>query len=557
MSPRLSPVLCLVLAVPFTVVYALPAPPSGENPVAGYEATLKSAGVKTDDTSLIEFFRTRTASPEQRAQLTLCVRQLGADEFRLRVKATESLIAVGQRAIPLVRPALASEDREVVRRAKWVLDAVEKSSDIPVVLAAAGLLAHRRPAGASEVLLDYVATVDELSIENAIVQSLCTIGLNGGPDSVVEKALTAPSAAQRGVAGAVLARSAAAEVRTRALPLLGDTDVLVRYRVAEGLVAGHDARGLAPLTALLTEPGEIAEQAESLLQYAANETGPDVALGTTSTERRKCQTAWKTWVKEYGETIDLAKLTVDRRSRGLRLVVILNGYGGQGVVWEHDHEHRVRWEMKNVGGPFDARTLPGGRVLIGEYDGRRVTERDSTGKVMWEHHAKNGVLEVQRLPGGNTLVTTNWDITEVTKSGETVFTHADTGGNIFMGQRLPNGNTLYGLYSGDLVELDRSGKELRRIAIERPTWGLINVEVLPDGHYLIPYSGSNRVVKLDRSGKEVWRAEVPSPTCVAALPGGNYLVGSHRMNYVREIDSKGTLLWEKKTDGQVFRVRVR
>jgi outer membrane protein assembly factor BamB len=145
----------------------------------------------------------------------------------------------------------------------------------------------------------------------------------------------------------------------------------------------------------------------------------------------------------------------------------------------------------------------------------------------------------------------------VTRKGKIVFHHSDAPGNIFTAQRLPNGNTLYGLYAGTLVEVDRAGHERKRVEIERPSWGLVNVEVLPGGNYLVPYSGSNRIVELDGAGKVVWQVSVPSPTCVASLPGGNLLVGSHRMNYVREIDRKGAVLWEKKTDGQVFRVRVR
>jgi hypothetical protein len=438
------------------------------------------------------------------------------------------------------------------------MEAVEKSSDTPVLLAAAGLLAHRRTAGSAEVLLAYLPFAEEPMVEHALIEALCVVGLDKDrPDPAVERAADSRIALQRSVAGAVLARSARSEVRARALPLLNDPDLTVRYRTAEGLIVGRDRRGLPALVALLDTPTEAAEQAESLLHFVANDTGPDIALGTEPADRRKCRDAWNAWWKEYGETVDLNRPDIERRQLGLRLVVILNGYGGQGVVWEHGNDHRIRWEMKNVGGPFDARVLPGGRVLIGEYDGRRVSERDTSGKVLWEYRTKNGVLEVQRLPGGNVLITTNWDVTEVTRAGKEVFSHADAGGNIFSAQRLPNGHTLCGLYSGVLVELDRLGREVKRTEIERPTWGLINIEVLPNGHYLLPCSGSNQVVELDDKGKVVWKVEVPSPTCVAALPGGNLLVGSHRMNYVREIDRKGAMLWEKKTDGQVFRVRVR
>jgi DNA-binding beta-propeller fold protein YncE len=113
------------------------------------------------------------------------------------------------------------------------------------------------------------------------------------------------------------------------------------------------------------------------------------------------------------------------------------------------------------------------------------------------------------------------------------------------------------LYTGDLVEIDHAKKEVRRVSIPRPNWGLINVVVLPGGKYLLPDSGNNRVVEVDASGKVTWQVTVPAPTCVAVLPGGNFLVGSHRNNTVCEVDRKGKVLWSERCEGQVFRVRVR
>jgi hypothetical protein len=310
--------------------------------------------------------------------------------------------------------------------------------------------------------------------------------------------------------------------------------------------------------ALLEEGSEdVAGGAEALLGLLAGGAGPAVSGGATPADRRRCREAWAAWWRANGDKVDLAKLDLERRLLGLRLVVVNSGYGGQGAVWEFGHDRRTRWQLRQVGGPFDARVLPGGRVLVAEYDQRRVSERDlGTNKVVWEHRLTSGPLEVERLPGGSTLIATNPEVCEVTRDGKATVLYRDTGGNIFTAQRLPSGLTLVGLYSGWLLELDRAGREVRKIPIEKP-YGLTSVQVLPGGRYLIPYSRSNRVVELDGTGKVLWQVSVPQPTSAARLPGGNLLVGSHRNNTVKEIDRGGKVLWEHRAEGQVFRVRVR
>ena len=39
----------------------------------------------------------------------------------------------------------------------------------------------------------------------------------------------------------------------------------------------------------------------------------------------------------------------------------------------------VRWEMKGLNTPCDVQLLPGGRLLVAEYQAQRVTERDRDG----------------------------------------------------------------------------------------------------------------------------------------------------------------------------------
>lgn len=532
--------------------------PAAED-AAPHEAVLRAAGLKSDGPALLEFFRNRTPSDDERTRLTAAVSQLGADTYPARVQASKDLIAAGRRALPLLRPALADPYPEAARRARWAIQAIGEQPETPLALAAAALLARRKPAGAAAVVLDYLPFAEETGVEQELFEALLAVGFPAGkPDPALLAAVKAKAPQRRAAAGWALGRSRRAEQRALALPLLSDADAGVRWRTAEGLVAARDKQALPTLIALLSEgPADLAGQAEALLAQVAGDRAPEVHLGGEDAERRKCREAWADWWRAHGSRLDLAKLDLGRRPRGLRLVVALNGYGGAGRVWEYGGDRKPAWEMRDVGGPFDARVLPGGKVLVGEYDGRRVTERDRAGKVLWEYKVPNGVIEVQRLGNGNTLVATNYEIREVTRSGKVVFSHAERGGNIFSAQRLANGNTLYGLYTGSLIELGRGGKKVREVGIDPPTCGLVSVEVLPGGRYLMPQTAANRVVELDGSGKVTWQVAVNAPTSVAVLPGGNLLVGSHRLNSVREIDRQGKVLSEQSAEGQVFRVRVR
>jgi hypothetical protein len=536
---------------------ALPALPA-EN-MAAHEATLKKAGLKTDPAALLDFFRQRIVSDSDRKQLPALVRQLGADEFEERTRASAALTAAGRKAVPYLKTVLNDKDLEVARRARRALHEIEATAESPLVLAASALVAARKPAGATEVLVAYLPFLEDEPLEQALFEAIARVGTAGGKiDPALRSAIKGAHVRQRSAAAWVLGRSSKAEDRALVLPLLADPEPVVRFRAAEALVNSKDRRGLSALVALLEKgPPELAAEAESILVLVAGEKAPPAPLGITDEQRRKCHQAWLLWWRDHGAKLDLAKIDLEQRLLGLRLVVANSiNNDNKGAAWEYGSDHKKRWHLRDVGGPFDARVLPGGRLLLAEYNLRRVTERGRTGKVEWEYAPPNAPLEVQRLPNSNTLIATNYEILEVTRAKTVVFEFKDRTGNIFSAQKLANGHILYGLYSGHIVELDRTGQEVNRFGIERPS-GLANIVVLPGGRYLLPLARTSRIVEMDRKGKVLREVPVTSPTCVAVLPGGNLLVGSHILNNVREIDPKGKVLWEQKADGQVFRVRVR
>src|SRR5215510_10567933 len=67
------------------------------------EQTLKTYGIATDGPGLLEYFKRRTPSAEQQANLKKRASQLGSTAFPLRSQATDELIRAGRPALPYLR----------------------------------------------------------------------------------------------------------------------------------------------------------------------------------------------------------------------------------------------------------------------------------------------------------------------------------------------------------------------------------------------------------------------------------------------------------------------
>src|SRR5262245_60370536 len=109
------------------------------------EKALRDAGVRTDGESLLTFFKQRTLSDADHDRLRAAVRRLGDDDFRLREQATADLAAAGRAVLPFLRTAARDPDPEVVHRARRCIAALEETTELNLLSAAARLLAGSRP----------------------------------------------------------------------------------------------------------------------------------------------------------------------------------------------------------------------------------------------------------------------------------------------------------------------------------------------------------------------------------------------------------------------------
>src|SRR5262249_3402388 len=254
--------------------------------------------------------------------------------------------------------------------------------------------------------------------------------------------------------------------------------------------------------------------------------------------------------------IDLAKVKWEDALLGLNVVCDCDSTpGGQiGKVWECRADGKPRWQIENLKNPSDYQLLPGGRVLIAEFQANQVSERDKTGKVLWSKQVNTFPTTCLRLPNGNTFIGTYNEILEVTPDGKTVFTHRSNGGSIYRAKKLGSGHILYICSNNQIIELDAAGKQVRTIPVQN-TGVFSSVEVLPGGHYLVGLYSANKVIEVDVDGKVHWQCEVQTPSSVSRLPNGNILVSSMDAKAIVEIDRGSKVVWKQTTQGRPFLVR--
>lgn len=534
-----------------------PAPAAGLAEPVAEEQTLRKAGVEIDGPGLLDFFRRRTLTDADREAIQKQITRLGDDSFVVREKASQDLVKLGTKAVTMLRQAAKDTDPEVMWRAKQCLKAiheVETSGQLPA--AAARVIAWKKPPGAALVLLAYLPFAEDESAAEPVRAALAAVALPGGqPDPALVAAFHDKVAARRLAAAEALCRAGAGDRVPGLRDLLKDPEPTVRLKVALALANAKDKSAVPVLIDLLTAlPQGHAWQAEDLLCRLAGDQAPAAPLGSDDATRKKCRDAWAGWWAKNGAQVNMAKLTEAEKLLGYTLVTMLDGDANQqttGQVLELGPDNRVRWHIKNLGFPLDAEAVPGDRVLVCEQIAGKVTERNSKGEVVWEKQIQNPVM-AQRLRNGNTFIATMSQFVEVDRTGKEVFSHPVPDG-VMKARRLPNGDIGYGSQSGRYVRINSDGKELHSFPINIGYWGG-RLDVLANGHVVVPESNNNRVAEYDTEGHVVWEAQVNQAIAASRLPNGNTLVTSYGQKTGVEIDRLGKVVWSYTGEARVNRM---
>jgi hypothetical protein len=521
------------------------------DPGTADEQVLKEVGLSTDGVALLDYFRKRTLTDADRQQIDTLIRQLGDSSFKVREKASNELVAKGPIARPFLRQAAKDRDPEVVRRAEGCLRLIGQADASAVVPGAvARLVGLRKPAGAAEVLLNFIPFAEDENLAGEVQAALAAVAVRDGkPDKVLLVALADKHPGRRAAAVEALCRAGLAGKQPEIHQLLQDGDAGVRLRAALGLATARQKESVPVLIDLLVDlPQERAWQAEDLLLRLAGEDAPPGSLGRDAAARQKCRAAWAAWWRDHASTADLARIEGTGRELGYTLLVLLSA----NMVVELDAQNKPRLQIGGLDFPLDAQILPGDRILVAEHNADRVTERDRKGDILWEKRVDKPLM-AQRLDNGHTFIATQLRLFEVDRDGKEFFSYSRPMGEPFMkALKLPNGEVACVTMLRRFIRLDRSGRELQNIPANVATSGG-RIDVLPGGRVLIPEKTNNRVVEYDAEGRMVWQAPFPEPVAAVRLPNGHTLITSFNQNRAVELDRTGKEVWEYNARTRVTR----
>jgi HEAT repeat protein len=508
----------------------------------------------TDGDSLLEVVDEHVLTPRRREKIKGLIAQLGDEEFSVREAAGRSLFEMGRIALPQLRKATKDNDLEMTRRAQQLVARIEKAPSRSMPSAAIRLLAIRKPEGATAALLGYLPFAEEEQLSEDVGKALTALAERGGkPDEALVRALSDEQATVRAAAAEALAQGAGQRGREAIRKLLQDKEPEVRLRAALALVRGGERERVPVLIDLLAElPEELVGQAEDALHQLAGESAPEVSLGNTKEEKKKCRLAWLAWWKANSRRVDLVRLTV-RPWYGYTVLCDVSN----NRVFEVDRNGKERWAINGIPFPVDAWVVGNKRVLIAEYNGQKVTERDFEGKVLWTKEGINGnPVNVQRLANGNTFIATQGQVMEVDRNGKEVYTVNNIPGGILAAYRARNGHIVCLNNGNQCVVVDTTGKQIKSFPSNRQPQWTSGLDLLSNGHILITQPNINKVTEYDADGKQIVEVDAPLATTASALPNGHFLVASHQGQRAFEVDRTGKVVWEHK-GANFFRARRR
>ncbi|HEV3144242.1 MAG TPA: hypothetical protein VGZ47_10185, partial [Gemmataceae bacterium] len=353
------------------------------------EQALRDAKVKPDGQSLLDYFRKRSLTDEQRQQILALIDRLGNDSFLERQKASAELESYGLTAIALLKQGQSNSDPEVAARCARCLQKLEAVPSSVLTAAVSRMLGRAKPAGGLETMLAQLPLADDEYVADAMRWSIAQLAVKDGkPDPLLLQALTDKLAVRRAAAAEALVKAKLPGVLPQVRPLLKDQDGEVRLRTAIALVTVAKDKGVVQdlIGMLASLPPSLGSQAEDLLHSIAGEEGPKVSLLGDDAARIRCRDAWADWWSQNAEKVDLAKLDENQRMLGYLLVVQMNQNTGVGKVIEYAADNKtIRWQIDGLQFPLDAQVLPQSQhVLIAEHNANQVSERDFQGRIIWK-----------------------------------------------------------------------------------------------------------------------------------------------------------------------------
>ena len=484
----------------------------------------------TDGPFLIEEFKKRTLSDDDRVKGEALIAQLIDPKSTTRDKALSDLIALGSGVVPLLRQAANKAENKSKERIQKCLELVEKGSDPVLPPVAARLLALRKPPGAAQALLAYLPLAEDEAMSEEVRNALNSVVMQEGKidPAILKRSTTRTLFAERPRPRSFV-EPPARKIGAAARKLLQDPDIGVRLHVARAFLAAHDKDAVPTLIGLIADvTKEQAEQVFDDLYRLAEDKAPTLAFAEEKEARKKCQDAWAAWWKDNNSKVDLAKF--DSADRLLGYTLIAEGWDPRnrmGKVVELDGRGKVRWKLDNLQFPTDALVISPNKIIVAEQNAQRVSARDMKNTILWQKNV-NQPRGLDRLANGHIFITGTNQLIEVDRDGKEVWSHNRPAGDIMAAKKFRNGTIGFVTNQGTYVRMDSTGKELKSTATTPIQWWGGGIEILNNDHVIMPLYNNGKVVEYDATGKQVWEATVQWPTSVYRLPNGNTLVGSQQ-----------------------------
>jgi HEAT repeat protein len=506
---------------------------------------------------LLDEVRKRTVTDGLRQKCEDLIKKLGDADFTVREKAQAEVKAMGSLIVPLLRQAARDKDLEVRSRARDCLSEMERDKNVPLALITPRLIALRKPAGAAETLLSYIPYAEEDVTLPEIQLALNAVAFqNGKIESAVVRSLSDSQGARRAAAAEALCLGGDRTHLPAIRKLMSDSDPSVRLKVALALAGiGQRDAVLALIDVLADLPAAQSEPAEEYLQRLAGDNAPNPPSGDDNTSRKKRRDVWAAWWKTNGERVALVERypqTGIERYLGHILLVIAN----TGEVMELDKDRKVRWHLTGLMNPRDVQVLANDRILIAEWNAQRVTERNRRGDIIWQKQTQGCFpISAQRLRNGHTFIACQNKLMEVDRAGNEIYS-ISRANDVIMARKMRDGQIILVNQNSQCIRLDTTGKQLKSYNVQM-VWQT-GVNILPNGHVLIPATWINRVMEYDNEGKVVWQANATQPCSAARLRNGNVLIAPQMWpSKVTEVDPSGKQVSEIAVANFPYRIRTR
>jgi HEAT repeat protein len=511
-----------------------------------------------DDNRLLDELRKRTVTETVRQRCEDLIRQLGDGDFSVREKAQAEVKSMGSIIVPLLRNATRHPDLEIRNRARDCLSVMERDKNVPLSPITPRLIGLRKPAGAAEALVAYVPYADEETTLPEVQLALNAVAFkNGKPEPDVVRALGDPQGSRRAAAAEALCLGGDRSHLPAIRKMLTDIEPTVRLKVALAL-AGTGQRDAVP--ALIDLLGEMsiteAEPAEEYLQRLAGDRAPtNIPSGDDNSSRKKRKEGWAAWWKANSERIHLVERyppNGSERYLGHVLLVLANS----GEIMELDRDRKVRWQLNGLMNPRDVEVIGNDRVLVAEWGSQRVTERNRKGDIIWQKQTQGSFpMAVQRLRNGHTFIACNNKLMEVDRAGNEIYSISRPQ-DVIMARRMRDGQIILVSTMRQCIRMDTTGKQLKSFPLQ---WAWqTGVDILPNGHVVIPATWMNKVTEYDAEGKTVLDLNANQPYAATRLRNGNLLMAPQQWpSELIETDSSGKQLSKLNLPNFPHRIRTR